>query len=471
MTEDQELLQAFRQGSQAAFGELVARYLNLVYSAAMRRTGGDLHLAKDIAQIVFADLARKAPTISPETILAGWLHRATGFAAAQLLRAERRRQAREQEMIAMSANDTSDAAAWEQLRPVLDAAMDELKPEDRDALALRYFEQRSLAEVGRVLNASEDTARKRVDRALDKLREILKRRGLTTTSTALSVVLGVNAVQAAPAGMAVALAGTALVGTTVTTAGVLQFMTITKLQLGIAAALTAAAVITPMAYQQRARARWEAENQALRVQADGARQLHEENTRLSNTLAQGRSGLPEDQARELLRLRSEVGSLRQRTNELIRLQADLQRRLRPAVPAAAAEKTEEEQLRESAILRMNDAKTLVLGMMMHEEDHPGVVITNFSQTTNYLQQPMATEAFELVYQGNRKDIVSPATTIVLRDREPTPQSNGKWLRVYAFADGHSEVHVEPSSDFSTWEKDRLPPKDGQPVPRPINLGQ
>src|SRR5207249_1135615 len=146
MLDDRQLLRRYADGSEAAFGELVARYVNLVYSAALRRMGGDAHLAQDVAQLVFMDLAHKARSLRREVVLAGWLHRATRFAAAQLIRSERRRQQREHEAVVMNISEsTSD---WEQIRPLLDEALDELSRADRDALILRFMDQRSLSEVG-----------------------------------------------------------------------------------------------------------------------------------------------------------------------------------------------------------------------------------------------------------------------------------------------------------------------------------
>jgi len=145
MADDQQLLERFANaGSEAAFGELVDRHVNLVYSTALRRTDFDAHLAKDVAQLVFTDLARKAPSLSRNVVLAGWLHRATLYAAGQLLRSDRRRRLREQEAATMSALESETNADWQALRSVLDEALDKLSPDDRDALLLRYFEQRSL---------------------------------------------------------------------------------------------------------------------------------------------------------------------------------------------------------------------------------------------------------------------------------------------------------------------------------------
>src|SRR6185437_4655652 len=208
MTDDRQLLLRYiSEHSEAAFGELVSRYVNLVYSAALRRVSGDAHLAEDISQLVFADLARKARSLPENVVLAGWLHRATSYAAAQLIRTNRRRRRREEEAITMNALESQAAIDWDSLQPLLDEALDRLQQNDRDALVLRFFEQHSLADVGRSLGVNEDAARKRVHRALDKLRAHLRHKGLTTTAAILSAAISVNAVQIAPASLAATLTG------------------------------------------------------------------------------------------------------------------------------------------------------------------------------------------------------------------------------------------------------------------------
>ena len=152
MFDDQELLRRYRTDrSEAAFAELVARYTNLVYSVALRRTGGNTELSKDVAQQVFTDLARKACSFRPGIVLAGWLHQATRYAAGNLIRAENRRRAYEQKAFPMNAPQSDPPADWEQIRPLLENALDRLGRADRDALLLRFFETRTLAEVGRAL--------------------------------------------------------------------------------------------------------------------------------------------------------------------------------------------------------------------------------------------------------------------------------------------------------------------------------
>jgi RNA polymerase sigma factor (sigma-70 family) len=229
--------------SEAAFAELVERHLPLVYSTALRQVGGDAHLAQDIAQTVFAALARKGHTLSDRASLAGWLYLGAHHAAAHVVRGEQRRRVREQEAQTMEeifSNDGSEAD-WDRVRPVLDVAMGELSDADREAVLLRYFERRPFAEIGAALKLSEDAARMRVDRALDKLRQMLGRRGITSTTAALAAALGTQAVVAAPAGLAATISGAAFAGG-VATAGATGlaagiFMTKTSITLGAVALL------------------------------------------------------------------------------------------------------------------------------------------------------------------------------------------------------------------------------------------
>jgi len=254
--EDAELLRRYTvDRSEAAFAELVERHLTPVYSFALRQVGGDAHLAKDIVQLVFTALARKAGQLTDRQVLGGWLCRTTHFAARDVVRAERRRRTREREAHTM---DESSPAAdanpdWEKLHPMLDQTMGELREADRDAVWLRFFEGRSFAEVGAKLQLSENAARMRVERALDKLHDALARRGVTSTAAALSATLANQASVAAPAGLASTVTGVALAGATGVggTLGVLAFMSTGKLVSGIVGVVGLLAIGTAI-YQTKA---------------------------------------------------------------------------------------------------------------------------------------------------------------------------------------------------------------------------
>lgn len=236
MMDDATLLRRYAQNrSEADFAELVRRHLNLVYSAALRQVNGDTHLAEDVTQLVFTDLARKAASLAGHRVLAGWLFTSTRFAAAKLVRGEQRRRIREQEAELMQPSDPSDSLDWERVRPVLDEALAELNEQDREAILLRYLEGCDFAQVGARLSLSDNAARMRTDRAVDKLRGLLARRGVRSSAAALSLALANQAVVAAPAGLATTVTGTALAGAGTATA--LTFMSLTKLQLSFASAV------------------------------------------------------------------------------------------------------------------------------------------------------------------------------------------------------------------------------------------
>lgn len=234
MSEDRQLLEKFcRTGSETAFRELVEQHLKLVYSVAMRMANGDAHLAQDISQIVFSNLARKAHSLPADVVLAGWLHQDTRFTALEFLRKERRRVNREKEAALMYEMEASEPEVdWSRVRPVLDEALGELHQEDRHALLLRFFGERNLAQVGAALGIAEDAARKRVGRALDKLRVRLSSRGITTTASALSLALTTHAGETVPPGLGAQLAHVAFAASgagTTTITGIITAMSSAKI--------------------------------------------------------------------------------------------------------------------------------------------------------------------------------------------------------------------------------------------------
>ncbi|MES2706423.1 MAG: sigma-70 family RNA polymerase sigma factor [Verrucomicrobiota bacterium] len=272
--EDPALLRDYvEHASERAFAELVRRHLPHVYAGALRRVNGDRALAADVAQTVFADFARKAPGLTHLTVPGGWLHRHAGFVAGKLIDKERRRRRREQEAAAMNTPAEYEGdPVWAATAPLLDAALDTLPRPDRDAIVLRFFEHRDFHAVGAALGISDDTAQKRVSRALEKLRAVLTGRGTATagvTAAALPALLLNFAAPPAPAALAAAVPGKALALAAAQPAGWLAAFHRAsgwrKTAAGFAAAAALAAV--PLTLQHRRLLTADSENDRLARQA------------------------------------------------------------------------------------------------------------------------------------------------------------------------------------------------------------
>jgi RNA polymerase sigma factor (sigma-70 family) len=332
---DLDLLRQYaREGSETAFATLVDRHLNLVYATALRQVRSP-QLAEEAAQSVFLSLARNAGALRPDTILTAWLYRVTRHAAIDLMRGEARRQCREQAAFEI-ANMKSDSPEWERIEPLLDDALEALEEPDRNAIMLRYFENKSLREVGETLGTSEDAARKRVSRAVEQLRAVFSARGVTVGATSLIALLGAQAAPAAPAGLkaaisaAVALSGAAVhpTATIVTT----KAIAMTMIQKALITAAITAAVGTGI-YEARRASRLQEEARSLQQQQDVLsetnQRLQKERDDAAERLAalQKQAGRSKDEVSELLKLRGEVARLRGDSRELAQLKAGATRQV------------------------------------------------------------------------------------------------------------------------------------------------
>jgi RNA polymerase sigma factor (sigma-70 family) len=249
---DTDLVRAYAvRGSESAFRALVERHVHLVHATALRQVG-DSGLAEEITQTVFMALARKAPRLAGVQTLAGWLHRTTILEAKARIRAELRRRRRERAAAELVTIEREGVDFTEALLPLLDEALLRLRECDRLALVLRFFEDRSLREVGAALGVDEEAARKRVSRALDRLTAHFRQRGFAVPSIGLGPVLLAGAVQAAPSGLAASVvqAGLATGGAT---SGLnllwIHLMTLSKTQ---TVALCALVATVPLVWQRQA---------------------------------------------------------------------------------------------------------------------------------------------------------------------------------------------------------------------------
>jgi len=207
--QDRDLLREYLLNhSEPAFAELVARHVNLVFACA-RRIVLDEDLAKDVTQTVFIHLAKNAASVRDGDALGGWLYRAACNTATSMVRSESRRRHRETTAMNLADLENRPPAAWLAVAPLLEEAMQRLSVAEQDAVILRYFEGKSLREVGVAQNLSDDAAQKRISRALDKIRLYFTRHGVTVSVALLASVLAASSVSAAPAGLATGVAGSA----------------------------------------------------------------------------------------------------------------------------------------------------------------------------------------------------------------------------------------------------------------------
>jgi hypothetical protein len=349
--------------------------------------------------------------------------------------------------------------------------MHELNDSDREAVLMRYFENRQLADIAERLGLSDEAARKRVDRALEKLRGFLSQRGITELA-ALTTVISANAVQTAPAGLAATLTSASLAGaasgagvaaqTDVTTLSKLVFMT--KLKAGIVSSVAIATVATTLIIQRQAQLKLRAERDALRQQLN---QLIADNESRTSPAVQRHDSLTNDQLRDLLRLRAEVTVLREQTNELAHLQEDNRRlqkyleQLKLDYAGAGFHPGHGEQINGD----MDHAQRLAKAIMKYADQNQGQLPPSLEEAVPFLNLDMKedlkrlTQAgammwlpyYEIVYSGSLTNLPGDARDVILVRQKRARLDNGTYVRSYAFADGHSEWHEESVDSDEIWK--------------------
>ena len=395
MNDDLTLLREYaRRNSEEAFAALVSRHVNLVYSVALRQVRNP-HLAEEITQAVFIILARKAGSLGPKTILSGWLCRTARYASANALTIQRRRQHREQEAFMQSQVDQlqddlsrrseAEAETWIKIAPLLDGALEQLGQKDHDAVVLRFFEGRNFKEVGAALGASEDAAKMRVSRALEKLRKFFTKRGVSSTTAIIAGTISANSVQAAPVALAktvtaVAIAkGAAASGSTLTLIkGALKIMAWTKAKTTVVAGavlILAAGTTTVIVKNSN----------------------HQSRTKLQQTPAE---------------------------NDFFEVETSK---------------------------RINQAKQWAIAFIMYANKHQNQLPENFAELKTNAPKEVSNSNWEIVSGGNWKNFANPSQTILLREKESRRSPDGKFVKIYALADGRVQLVSSPDDDFTAME--------------------
>jgi len=324
MTDDRKLLAEYvRDGSETAFRELVSRYFRLVYLTALRHAQGDAHLAEDITQTVFVDLARSAITLADGVLIGGWLYRRTCHVAQPVMRAQRRRLAREREAATMHEPATEPQAERALLDAHLDQAMMELAERERTVVMLRFFEELSFQAIAERTGGTPDAARMLSVRALAKLEAILRRQGVALSAGSLGAMLSLEASAMVPTHLVAPMASAAIAAKVAGGGGMLIFLKLMSTsKILVTGALIVAAGFLPTvllrqetAALERQRAELAQDNANLRV---ALRREREEHERLR--VQRPASGQAADEAlrRELAKLRGQVGVLREQNAQLKR---------------------------------------------------------------------------------------------------------------------------------------------------------
>ena len=446
---DHELLAEHVSGtSSEAFTELVRRHLPLVLSTARRRLSAP-DQADDVAQQVFTLLARKARTLPPDVILSGWLYRTTCLVAGEQNRSDHRRRQREHHSVTAMNEGQSESdsdTTWREIQPLLDEAMTCLTERDRDAVVLRFFEGRSLKDVGEALGISPDAAQKRLSRSLDRLRESLARQHRIVTPASLAAAITAGAIEVTPTStQAATIAATALSaassGISLGTTSLIAMSTLKTLTVGV----VSAALVTVLVLQQKKLREIEAERDRAVAAVEAPV------TPPATTTSKGVDP-------ELLRLRGEVARLRGLSNELASLRSE-NSRLRTLRNASSSTSESLGDGARQVLEKMQYLKAWMYAFHQYLEERDGVFPKSFEEVTaagfQVADGPgFSSSELEILYKGRLDEVREPARIIVLREREVfrDPAGNG-FNRAYAFADGHVEIHRSPDEDLSTWERD------------------
>jgi RNA polymerase sigma factor (sigma-70 family) len=456
MNDDMTLVQEYAQSnSEQAFATLVSQHINLVYSVALRQVRHP-QLAEEVSQAVFILLARKAKSLGPETILSGWLCRTARNIAANTLRTEHRRQFREQKSQMQSLLNEPNSDAWKQIAPLLDEALNSLGEKEHDAVVLRFFDGRELKQVGAAMGTTEDAARMQVNRAVEKLRKFFTKRGVSVSEGLIAGVITANSVQAAPAGLAAAIATAAFSGTAITTTAVIaasKTVAMTTLQKIIVTVVFAAAVGTGIYEARQAsitRSQLQAFQQSQIVPSDDIQKLTRERDDAAGKLLAAREEnkrLTRDTA-ELLKLRGEVGLLRRQVAEKSQPVSIQERNATvPSNPTTEAEYETQKRQITTSLLRVGYA----LRQFMTNNPYGIIVDANGQPNSDIFAKLPGLPLDDLEIKVRDVQILARAMEqeprlILVASKSPI-LFNGYWTRSYLLADGSISSFTGGREDF------------------------
>jgi RNA polymerase sigma factor (sigma-70 family) len=478
LEEDRILLARYaREGCERAFEELVRRHIDMVWGAACRVTG-DGELARDVAQGVFNDLARKGRFFPGTVSVPGWLYRAAVMAARNAVRTNIRRSRREREaMETYLPNPPAkepDVAAVERLMPLLDEGLQTLGANDREVVVLRFFAGKSLAEIGRTFAISEDAAQKRVSRALERLKGFFARQGEVVSAGVVLSALTAAGTVAAPVGIAGTIAGvscaaasTGALGSAVSfLAGAGEQIVFMKAKI-VVASLATVAVGAPLVIQQQTLGALERDRAELSGASRDIAELRAEHARTAEQRQPAAEWAQYERERaELAQLRAEAGRLR----EVAAANPELQRKLAEArrsfeaAKASAKFANDTVQAEELKVRTVEAMKHLGLAARIFATDNADRFPKSFEEMKNELGEKLSgnlpLETFEFV-EHEREISETEPQLLLFREKEPRQLPNGKWTRAYTLADGSVQNPERDSPDFSDWEKDFIGRKNEQ----------
>lgn len=484
---DHDLLRRFaRERCEDAFRELVKRHLGAVFAVALRVTG-DPHRAEEVAQSAFAELAAKAGTFPPDSVVAGWLYNTSRHLALRACRSEHRRRGREQLAVATPVNEPSPHALSEHL----ETAMERLKPDERDVLVLRFFEERNLREVGLELGLSEDAARMRVNRALTRLRDVLERPGITGSTAWLAATLPAGASVSVPVGLGASIASSVFGGAPLATAALAVTQTTnsmsTLFNLKTTVALFAAAAVTGTStyfVKHREVGELQARHQVLehtfaRLSADHEQAL------AAVGLRDNQIGRLRRDVADIHRLRGEVDRLNRelaerahlrQINEQLRAEVE---KLRDQSAAGDSDLARENRIREFEERRasgINELKALGLALRIYAGDHDdgfpsGLHTPGLESVLSEVGKSFPLGNYEQVYFGKDSGIengVARPNIVLVRQREPLVNPDGERVKIYTVTDGSvHEVAESAIGSFEEFERDWT--NHEEPIVLPLEL--